>query len=191
MSSIGTTKLTYESFMALPETKKRYEVVDGVMWMPLGPNADHQWIEQQIFVALWRFVLERGLGVVMLAPLDLLVEIDPLRILQPDIMYLSADRTGISQRADLRGVQILEVVPDLVVEILSPSNTGTRFQERIEDYRRIGVLECWLVDPEAGSIEVLRLGPDGVSTETVYETYDTLYSNVLPGFASPLSQIFD
>ena len=67
-------------------------------------------------------VSESGLGVVLVAPIDLIIQRSPLRIRQPDILYLSAERTGVKERAELKGLPALEMSPDLVVEILSPSN---------------------------------------------------------------------
>ena len=66
-------------------------------------------------------VSESGLGVVLVAPIDLIIQRSPLRIRQPDILYLSAERTGVKGRAELKGLPALEMSPDLVVEILPPA----------------------------------------------------------------------
>ena len=106
--STQTKKLTFDAWQALPETKQRYEIVDGVMLMAPTPTVDHQWIMSEISVRLGSFVNERELGVVLPAPLDLLIQREPLCTRQPDILYLSAERTGINGRAQLRGLQFLE-----------------------------------------------------------------------------------
>jgi Uma2 family endonuclease len=190
MSSVRAKKLTFEAWRALPETKQRYEIVDGVMLMPPGPTADHQWIMMTILRPLDNFVKERGLGVVLPAPVDLLIRREPLRTRQPDILYLSAERTGIRGRAELRGLQFLEVAPDLVVEVLSPSDTRREIESKLEDYRQIGVLECWLVSPEAETIEVLRVSAQGATTEAIFGVDGTLRSEVLGDFALPVREIF-
>ena len=100
MSSIGAKRLTFEAWQALPETRQRYEIVDGVLLMAPAPTADHQWIMFEISVRLRSFVNDRDLGVVLPAPVDLLIQRDPLRTRQPDVLYLNAERTGIRGTAD-------------------------------------------------------------------------------------------
>jgi Uma2 family endonuclease len=190
MTSIGAERLTYEAWLVMPETKQRYEIVDGVMIMAAAPSADHQWLSGEIYWKLREFVELRGLGVVLFAPVDLLIQREPLRTRQPDVLYLSAERTGIRGRRELRGFQVLDVAPDIIVEVLSPSNSRRDIQEKLEDYRRLGVLECWLVSPEAETIETMRLSSEGVSTGAVYGVNDTLISSVLDGFELPLSDVF-
>ena len=189
--STQTKGISFDEWRAMPETKQRYEIVDGVMRMPPGPSYDHQWITKKIDRRLTDFVEAKDLGIVLFAPLDLLVSREPLRVRQPDVLFLNAIRTGIRGRRELRGMQVLEVAPDIVVEVLSPSNSRRDTQEKLEDYRRLGVLECWLVSPEAETVEVLSLGPEGISTDAVFSRNDTLVSVVLQGFELPLQEVFE
>ena len=188
--STKAKKLTYDEWLALPETKKRYEIVDGVLTIPPAPTADHQWLMMEILRPLDDFVRARDLGVVLPVPVDLLIQREPLRTRQPDILYLSVERTGIRGRAELKGLQFLELSPDLVVEVLSPSNTRRDIQQKLDDYRSVGVLECWLVSPEAETIEVLRISVEEVITESIFGVDDTLRSQVLGDFTLPLRDIF-
>lgn len=188
--STQAKKLTFEAWQALPETKQRYEIVDGVLIMPPAPTAGHQWIMFEISVRLRSFVNERDLGVVLPAPVDLLIQREPLRTRQPDILYLSAERSGVRGLAQLRDLQVLEVAPDLVVEVLSPSNTRRDIDDRLADYRRIGVMECWLVSPEAETIEVRQLSAEGDSTPDIFGIDGTLISQVLSDFSLPVREIF-
>ena len=190
MSSIEAKRLTYEAWLALPETKQRYEIVDGVLIMPPAPTPDHQWIMSEIFLRLRNFVDDKGLGVVLPAPVDLLIQRQPLRTRQPDILYLSGERTGIRGRAQLKGLQFLEIPPDLVAEVLSPSNTRRDIESKLEDYRQIGVKECWLISPEAETIEVLRLSAGEAVTEAIFGVDDTLRSEVLGDFILRPRDIF-
>ena len=184
-------RLTFEAWRAMPETKQRYEIVDGVMNVPPGPSYDHQWITKKIDRRLTDFVEAKDLGIVLFAPLDLLVSREPLRVRQPDVLFLNAIRTGIRGRRDLRGVQTLEIAPDVTIEVLSPTNTRRDIQDKLEDYQGIGVLECWLVSPEAETVEVLSLGPEGISTDAVFSRNDTLVSVVLQGFELSLQEVFE
>jgi Uma2 family endonuclease len=190
MSGVRAKKLTFEAWRALPETKQRYEIVDGVMLMPPGPTWDHQWVMLEIAVRLRSFVNERDLGVVLAAPVDLLIRREPLRTRQPDILYLSAERTGIRGRAQLRGMQFQEIPPDLVVEAHSPSNTRSDIESKLEDYRRIGVKECWLVSPEAETIEVLSFSAEEATSAGIFGIDGILRSEVLSDFTLRLRDVF-
>ena len=188
--STRTEKLTFEAYLALPETKQRYEIVDGVLMMPPAPTPDHQWVMMEIATRLKSFVEERDIGVVLAAPVDLLIQRVPLRTRQPDILYLNAQRTGIRGRAELRGLQFLEIPPDLVVEVLSPSNTRRDVESKLEDYRKVGVLECWLVSPEAETVEVVGLSGEGITTSGVFGVDGSLRSQVLGEFTLQLREVF-
>ena len=188
--STKTEKLTFEAWLALPETKQRYEIVDGVLKMPPGPTPDHQWIMQRILLPISNFVEGTDIGVVLAAPVDLLIQRTPLRTRQPDILYLSRERTGIRGRAELRGLQFLEVPPDLVVEVLSPSNTRHDIENKLADYQRIGVKECWLVSPEAETIEVLSLSAEESRVTGIFGIDGSLQSRVLGDFSLNLKEVF-
>lgn len=119
----GVKTLAFEDYMAMPEMKQRCEVIHGELIVFPAPTSDHQWIVGKIFVFLWAFVRERNPGVVLIAPVDVIIQREPLRTRQPDVLYLSAERSGVRGRAELRTMPVLEIAPDLVVEVLSPSET--------------------------------------------------------------------
>ena len=85
MSSVGVKRLTFDEWQALPETKQRCEVVDGVLTMPPDPLSDHQLIVSRLDRRLAAFVENQGLGVVFPVPMDVLILREPLRTRQPDI----------------------------------------------------------------------------------------------------------
>ena len=155
--STSTQVLTFEQWSHLPETKQRYEIVDGVMYMPPPPTWNHQRIQQRINMALSRFIETRGIGEVTAAPVDILVRRDPLRTRQPDILYLSNTKLPGDSLQDTEGIQFLEIAPDLAIEVLSPSNTPAYMELKLHDYQTIGVTECWLFDPASVSYTHLTL----------------------------------
>ena len=77
-----------------------------------------------------------------------------------------------------------------MAEVLSPSNTRRDIEDKLEDYRQIGVRECWLVSPEAETIEVLRLSAAEAATEAIFGANDTLSSEVMGDFAMNVGEIF-
>ena len=190
MTTAGTKQLTFEGWQALPETNQICEVVDGVLVMPPSPTDEHQWLGFALASKVSTFVAQRDLGIVLVAPRDVLISMDPLRIRQPDILFLSTVRAGVSRPSDLVGRRRIESPPDLVVEVLSPSNTPRDIEERLADYRSIGVPECWLASFADRTIQVIRLTPEGAIAVGTYGMGDSLRSEVLPGFELAVDDVF-
>ncbi|MGH9800194.1 MAG: Uma2 family endonuclease [Blastocatellia bacterium] len=182
-------KISYEEYLQMPEINLRYEIIDGEMIMPSSPTFDHQWIIHNILDALRPFVKKKKLGAVVAAPLDILIRRMPLRTRQPDILYISFKRGG-KTISELRQLQLVEIAPDLAIEILSPSDRRSVLKEKLEDYVSIGVLECWLVSPQAETIEILKLSSEGATTLNLYGSTETLRSEVLPDFKMKVADVF-
>ena len=148
-----TTKpLTYEEYLDTPEIKQRFDIVDGEMIMAPSPIPNHQITSRQFFLILHQFIIERNLGELLFAPLDVVIRRNPLRTRQPDLLLLSNETF-----ARIYLDRPIEEAPELAIEILSPSNTRRRVQDALADYAAIGVRECWLVSLSARTIEVLTL----------------------------------
>ena len=190
MTTAKTKRLTFDEWRALPVTKQICEVVDGVLVMPPGPMGEHQWVSDEFLTALRPFLRTHGLGIVISAPYDVLIRRDPLRVRQPDILVVNEELTGIIHPSELVGLPFLERPPLLVVEVLSPSNTRRDIEQRLADYRSVGVPECWLSRFPSRSVEVVRLTADTAITVATYGMGDTLRSEVLPGFELAVDDIF-
>ncbi|MBI3988201.1 MAG: Uma2 family endonuclease [candidate division NC10 bacterium] len=174
--SIQTKNLTYEEFLKLPEMKRRYEVVNGeLIYMTPSPTPSHQMISRTLFRVLDHFVADRELGEVLYAPLDILIQQNPLRTRQPDLLFISKERLAIV------GEHMIEGGPDLIVEILSPANTRLDLEEKLKDYGSINVRECWFVSPEAQTVEVLKFTSGRFERIGLYGLGDVITSEVLPG----------
>ncbi len=184
------TRLTYEDYIALPPIYGRYDIIDGELIISPAPMLDHQWFIKSIVRLLDDFVVPRRLGIVLPAPVDVVVRRDPLRTRQPDVLFLSAQRGGMLSRRDLRGVERLEVPPDLVVEILSDSDRWAKLEGKLTDYRNISVTEAWIVDPEAETVRVLLLSPEGDTEIGVFGVAETVRSHVLPDLHLTVEDIF-
>jgi Uma2 family endonuclease len=183
-------QLTYEQYLTFPETIQRYEIIDGDMKMPPAPSFEHQWIADSLVLNLRPFVQQRQLGVVVSVTVDVLIQREPLRTRQPDVLFLSTARTGIRGREGLRGLQTLNTAPDLVIEVLSPSETRRDVADKLTDYRAIGVQECWLVSSEAQTVEVLRLNKEAEHRVGLFGIGDTVRSEVLPELQLTVEEIF-
>lgn len=75
---VDTKHLTYEKYLAMPEMKCRYEIIDGELIMAASPIPIHQWIVGNVYRVLHAFVSLHRLGIVLMAPLDILIRRDPL-----------------------------------------------------------------------------------------------------------------
>ncbi len=183
MSTV-TGKLTYETYLELPETKQRYDIVDGVLqFMSPAPTVKHQSTIGRLHLALAPFVHERDLGEVYLSPCDIIISRKPLRTRQPDLFYVSKARFGILRDQ-------VEGAPDLVVEILSPGNTAKHVQAKLEDYARLGVPECWILAPKSKTLEVLFLANGKYRSAGSCSPGNPVPSRALPGFVLP-AEVFE
>jgi Uma2 family endonuclease len=186
----ATTRLTFEEYTKLPPIYGRYDIVDGELIMAPSPFPSHQWYQENIVEHVRPFVRKRKLGVVLSAPCDVVVRVRPLRTRQPDVLYVSKERSGWTSVEDFKDVERLHVAPELVVEILSDSDRRRVLKAKLADYHRIGVLEAWLVDTESEIVTVLRLRPDGDETVGVFSKGETIRSEVLPRLKMTVDQVF-
>jgi Uma2 family endonuclease len=188
--SLQTKLLTYEDYLLMPETTQPCEIIQGELRTTPAPLPDHQWIVANILYLLHQFVSTRTLGIVLAAPCDVIISRSPLQTRQPDVLFLSAERTGITGRSELRKKKPTEIIPDLIVEVLSPKDSRREIDEKLKDYQKIGVREGWLVSPEAETIEVLRISSGDITTAGLYSLNDKLTSNALGGFDLRVTEVF-
>lgn len=142
---------TWAEFARLPsEGGTRHEVVAGELVVTPAPSPRHQAVVTALTVQLDAFVRAHELGRVLVGPVDVLLgEGD---YLEPDVVVvLRRSERFVTDRG-------IEGPPDLVVEVVSLSTAERDRGTELERYREHGVPECWIVDPDAGTIEVFRLG---------------------------------
>ncbi len=143
---------TYERFLALPDDGNRYEIIEGVLYVSPPPSPQHQ---DRLFALCRRladFIDQQASGKLFLSPIALLMPgASPV---QPDAFFL---RAGNPARIDWQ--RHVEGIPDLIIEVASPSTAGYDRREKQDAYARAGVPEYWIVEPWQGTIELLRLDP--------------------------------
>src|SRR5262245_64105672 len=104
--TVDLKHLTYDEYLALPEMKARYSIIDGELVMDTAPTPDHQTVLLELAIILVHFVRAYRLGRVFTAPLDIVIRRDPLRTRQPDLMFIS------NARRYIIGQQVIESGPD-------------------------------------------------------------------------------
>lgn len=174
--------LTYDDYLALPETMQRYEVIDGKLIMEPAPLFGHQWHSRKIFQPMANYVDENLLGLVVYAPVDIMISRTPLRTRQPDVLYISFERITQLGLEDMETLPFLDIAPNLVVEIVSSSESQQNVLDKLADYQRMGVEECWLVRSREGTIEVVQFISDSSRTVERFRDGARVQSHVLPGW---------
>ena len=175
--------LTAEEFV------KRYpdhyvELVKGVVKEIAMPGGPHGYVCGLIAHQIMNFVVGRNLGRVFINDTFLLTERDPDSIRGMDVAYVSFTR--LPKGPVPRGA--LEVLPELIVEVRSPSDTWNDVFAKVEEYLAAGVGVVLVADPEKETVSALRKGP----TQEDFHAGDTLtVPDVLPGFAVEVARLFE
>ena len=174
---------TYADWERLPDDGNRYEVIDGELHVSPPPSTPHQSASNNLATDLTVYVRANHLGDVFTAPIGVRLPNEPVP-LQPDIVFVSAARKGIIS------AQYIEGVPDLVVEILSPSNWVYDRVEKQRVYAEAGIPEYWILDYRAKTIEVLVLEGGEYVLIRRYTVNERVASRVLAGFEIEVAAVF-
>ena len=148
----------YAAYAAIPFDGRRHEIIDGEHFVNPAPSLYHQEISRHIQFQLYSQIELAGLGKVINAPVDL--QLSGNDIVQPDIVVVTLKRKHILTPTKIKGV------PDLVIEILSPSNPDHDLKTKRQLYEAAGVPECWIVLPDEHQILQLQLA-EGRYVESV------------------------
>lgn len=189
MTEAPAATLTYEAYMAEPEVQGRYDIVNGVRIIMPGATWDHQTIVLNLADMLRQYARTTGAGKTNVAPFDVLIRRTPkLQTRQPDVLFVSSARLAQVGGRPVKGP--LEAAPELVIEIISDSETQRILEDKIADYISIGVDECWVVRPDAGTVEVLALTPDGARSVAMVGEGQAVASGVFAGLAVAVADVF-
>jgi Uma2 family endonuclease len=174
--------LTYEDYRLLPEDGKRYELMEGELFVSPAPSTRHQTVSRHLLFALMEALEKPGLAQVFNAPTDLLLS--PTTVVQPDLIVIG---TG---RASIITARAVEGVPEIVVEILSPTSLDRDQHIKRRIYQQFAIAEYWVVDPEHGMMVVHRLDEGTYGIRARYDRASILECPEFPALRVPLLQIF-
>jgi len=166
----------------MPDDGKRYELIDGEVFVSPSPSEKHQRASGQLFLSMGGHVVRYDLGRVYYAPFD--VVFGEKTALQPDLLFVSKARLGII------GPEYIIGAPDLVVEILSPSRAAYDRVTKLEQYALFGVAEYWIVDPMAESVEIYVLAGRKYELKGSFTGSQILSTPLLPGWELAVSSLF-
>ena len=176
--------LTAEDLLRLDSKGVKGELIRGRLCETMSAGGEHGEVSSNFVGELRNFVRPRRLGRVSGTDAGVLTERDPDTVREPDAMFISAERMPLTVRA--RGYY--EVMPDIVAEVKSPSDSRREVNDKARMWRDCGVPLVWAAYPETRTIDVHRA--DG-SIITLYEDDILDGGEILPGFSVLVRDIFD
>lgn len=180
---VMTRLKTTQDLLKMPDDGWRHELLEGEIIRMPPPGSPHGSIEIRLGARLFTFIELHGSGMAFSGGAGFPIEADPETTLGPDIAFVRAERLPPRDQ----WTPYAPVVPDLVVEIVSPSERPGQVARKLAVYLRAGVQIVWLVRPLLRVVEVHRPGQDA----TVLGVGDALDGyEVLPGFTLPVADIF-
>lgn len=163
---------------------KLYEVVDGQRIEPEPASAYATLLASALTYFFTQFALDRKLGLVATEALFVL---DAARGLQrrPDVALVCFSRWT---EANVPNTAAWNVVPDLAVEVVSPSNLAEEVDAKTIEYFNAGVRLVWVIYPESQRVYVHQ-SPRQI--EVVERSGELTGGDVMPGFRLPVQKLFD
>ncbi len=175
---------TESDLLALADDEQHYELVRGdlLMMSPASPVQGHY--AARLIGALQPYVEDNDLGAVYTAEPGFMLESEPeLVIRAPDVAFVRKERIpSADQQAGF-----WPLAPDLVVEVISPSETAASVQAKVQDYLAAGTQLIWLVYPDSNVVVEYR-PPVQIRQYSREDTLDG--GTVIPGFQYALARLF-
>ncbi len=172
--------LSYDDLAGYPDDHLRRELIDGELYVTPAPALRHQRAVLAIAYALETYAREHG-GEVYPAPTD--VVFDPRNVVEPDVLFLAPTHAGSTEE------RFIDVIPDLVVEVSSPTTRRLDLIKKRNLYEARAVPEFWFVDLDEDQVDVHRLGQDGrYGMPTTLGANDALTCLAAPGLRLTVSE---
>ncbi|MEN9223473.1 MAG: Uma2 family endonuclease [Thermostichus sp. DRC_bins_24] len=182
---IAAHRFTSSDLALMPDDGKRYEVIDGELYVTHQPSWQHQYAASRIFRFLDEWSDSTGLGMANTAPGLIFAEDDDVA---PDVVWISHTRLQTALQEDGK----LHSAPELVIEVVSPGsrNASRDRQIKLKLYSRRGVQEYWILDPLQKQAEIYRRHEGSLTLIKTCLQEDILESPLLPGFVCPLPKLW-
>lgn len=183
----NSLRWTARDLNAMPDDGgwKRYEIIDGELFVTRAPHIRHQGAGGNAHVELETWSRQSQLGKAFQIPG---VIVTPTDAVIPDVVWISRERlaNGVDEAGHLT------VAPELMVEVLSPGELNEQRDKevKLKLYSLHGVQKYWIVNWQLKTLEIYRRNDAQLRLQTTLKEGDTLTSPLLPGFSSPVTQIF-
>ena len=182
MLSDKKKKYTADDYMMLEEGAP-FQLINNDLVMAPAPIPEHQVISRRITIAMSNFLGDKvDDGFLVYSPMD--VKLDEGNIFQPDVLYVAPERKEQIVKDRVEGA------PDIVIEILSPSNAYYDLVQKKDIYEKYGVREYIIFDPIADTASLYAIKDGVYYLHQKTQANELLNSLVLPGFSFDLAKIF-
>ncbi|MDQ4097210.1 MAG: Uma2 family endonuclease [Actinomycetota bacterium] len=175
--------LTAEDLYDLPPDDNRYELVEGALRTMPPPGFEHGYLTAKVAANLLAFVDEHLLGQVVAGDPGFVLARGPDTVLAPDVAFVRADRLPAPEHRH----RFAELAPDLVVEVVSPSDRPGEVTEKAVRWVEAGVRLTWMVHPDQRMVAVYQ---PGAAVRLVHEDGELDGGDVLPGFRLAVADLF-
>ncbi|MDX1522368.1 MAG: Uma2 family endonuclease [Anaerolineae bacterium] len=174
--------ITAEALWSLGDAGKHFELVKGELIQMTPPGGTHGQVAVEIAALLRNFVKPNNLGKLMVET-GYRLAADPDTVRSPDVSFLSA------QNVPSDGIPegYITGPPDLAIEIVSPGDTATEIQDKVQDYLQSGTKLVWIIYPQQQVVVVHY--PDGTA-KTLSQSETLSGEDVVPGFTCSVKEIF-
>ena len=184
-STLWSAPATDDAILEAMRNDLLYEVVDNQVRELPPMGVEEGLLASTLMRILSNFAWNAGLGEVVSEILFLLIAAKKLQR-RPDLAFVSFQRWPRGRRVPNSAAW--EVVPNLAVEVVSPTNLANEVLERIEDYFRSGVERVWVIYPTVAKL----YDYDAPSSVRILTRDQTLEGGaLLPGFQLPLTELFE
>ncbi len=180
---VSTKLMTADDLALLPRDGYRYELIRGELRRMSPTGYPHAFYLSRVTVPVALYVDAHGLGDVLVGDPGFVLESDPDTVLAPDIAFVRAAQVP----PVMDEITYARLAPDLVIEVLSPSNRPGEIAEKIAIYHRAGVPVVWLFNPRRQRV-LVHVAGEAPMVLNADETLDG--GDVLPGFRLRLADVF-
>jgi Uma2 family endonuclease len=180
-NSIDKPVWTYADYCVLPQDFNRHEIIEGDHVVTPSPTTKHQRVLANLTSLLNVHVNTCGLGVVLAAPMDVLLA--PTSVVQPDLLFISKERLSIIKEANIQGS------PDLVVEVLSPSTAAIDRGGKMALYARYGVPHYWILDARRLTFETYEIREGEYELTSQFKKDDPVTVRLFPDLEISLAEL--
>ncbi|HYX29597.1 MAG TPA: Uma2 family endonuclease [Pyrinomonadaceae bacterium] len=179
-------RFTTADLEVMPDDGKRYEVIDGELYVSKQPSYHHQYTCTIISTLLTNWSKQADNGRVVQAPGVIFAEDDAVA---PDVIWISSQRLPIALGEDGK----FHKAPELIIEVLSPgfANEKRDRDAKLKLYSRRGVDEYWIVDWLMRAVEIYRRQNAALHLVDTLRSEDVLQTPLLPDFSCVVSTLFD
>lgn len=184
---VATKQISVEEFRQIEfdeNDDSYYELINGYVMKKSAPRPEHQRISMKLSRTISNYLFSKPIGEVFAAPID--VFLNGFNAVQPDLLFISSENNHFITTDGIIGV------PDLIIEIISPTSIIRDRVDKKNLYEKLNVKEYWIVDAQYKDIEVYTIENgryELLSGVTMFE--GELKSNVLAGIEIQLSEVFD